>query len=167
MIDPRRVGIVGESAGGYSVLQALCTYPEVWAGGISHYGIGDLKKLAEMMHKFEKYYIQQLLFGYEPRNGEVFPACRIQNQDEIYRERSPCYHASTIKAPLLITQGTDDKVVPLSQATDMVNVIRNTPGAGEVELLVFEGEGHGWVRQESLKRAIEHETRWWEKTLLK
>lgn len=156
-VDSLRVGIVGASAGGYSVLRALIMYPTLWRGGISQYGIGDLEKLAGMMHKFEKFYIQQLLFGSRHDLG-------VEDMGNIYKERSPCFHAEKILAPVLFLQGTEDMVVPLSQAQEMADLMQG--GGVEVKLVVFEGEGHGFRQSANLKQAIEEETLWWSKTLL-
>ena len=51
LVDGTKAGIVGGSAGGYTVLQSLVTFPKIWAGGNSLYGIGDLKALSTDTHK--------------------------------------------------------------------------------------------------------------------
>lgn len=153
-IDKNRVGLIGASAGGYSVLQAIIRYPEVWAGAISLYGIGDLAQLARTMHKFEKFYLQQLLF-----NSQV-------EQSSIYEHRSPLFHADQIKTPLLLMHGADDKVVPLNQANEMIKTLANENNEIPVELMIMNGEGHGWTKQVNIEKSIEKETEWWEKTLL-
>lgn len=158
-IDASRVGIIGASAGGYGVLQALSLHPKMWAGGVSLYGIGDLKALAGMMHKFEKFYIQQLLFGVGYQKS-------VKEQENIYRDRSPCYHADHIAAPVMFMQGTEDKVVPLCQAQDMARVMKSCEGT-DVKLLVFEGEGHGFRQKANLRRALEEEEAWWRRTLVR
>ena len=153
-IDPTRVGIIGASAGGYSVLRSLALYPSTWAGGISLYGISDLKALVNTMHKFERYYIQRLLFGESMSSEE---------QAIIYKERSPCNNSDNIAAPVLLMQGREDVVVPLCQAQIMAESIH---GSGQYsKLLVFEGEGHGFRHGASLQSAIKEETAWWAKTL--
>lgn len=65
LIDPKRVAIRGGSAGGYTVLQALVNYPDVWAAGASSYGISDLVALAGETHKFER--------SVQIRRGRGFP----------------------------------------------------------------------------------------------
>lgn len=164
-IDARRVGIVGGSAGGYSVLQALCTYPGVWRGGVSLYGLGNLQLLEDMMHKYERHYVAQLVLGAVAANPAGLYTSG-QDKESVYRARSPCYHADKITAPLLLMQGSADSVVPPSQATEMVTAVRLRPGGGEVDLKIFEGEGHGWVRKDTMETALQLETAWWEKTLL-
>lgn len=55
LINGSCVGIIGESAGDYAVLQALCVYPDLWAGAVSLYGVSNLKALVKAMHKFESH----------------------------------------------------------------------------------------------------------------
>lgn len=51
-VDPKRVAIVGGSAGGYTVLASLCA-SKVFTAGVSLYGVSDLALLAGDTHKFE------------------------------------------------------------------------------------------------------------------
>ncbi len=134
LADPARLSIRGGSAGGYTTLAAL-TSSEVFAAGISLYGIGDLELLATDTHKFESRYLDGMVAPY--------PAGR-----ELYRERSPIHHLDRLSCPMLILQGAEDKVVPPNQAEAMADAVR-AKGL-PVELVVFEGEGHGFRRAESI-----------------
>ncbi|KAL2856165.1 Alpha/Beta hydrolase protein [Aspergillus pseudodeflectus] len=158
LIDKNRVGIVGESAGGYAVLQALTTYPDLWAAGISLYGISDLAAFARITHKFESRYIVSLVLGFE---GETWSE---EKREEVYRSRSAVYFADRVKAPLLLLQGDADTIVPLEQAVQMRDVLREK--GKSVEMVVFEGEGHGWAKGETIKRSLELEEEFWGRMLL-
>ena len=94
LVDGRRMAITGGSAGGYTVLQALCDAPDVFAAGASSYGISNLFKLAEFTHKFESQYMFKLVGG----TPEDVP--------EVYKARSPVFHADKIKSPLLVSWAT-------------------------------------------------------------
>lgn len=126
--DPRRVGISGGSAGGYTVLQSLVS-SSVFTAGISRYGIGDLEALAADTHKFESRYLDGLVGPYP-------------EQRRLYRERSPIHHVENLATPMLILQGRDDLVVPVTQAEAMASAVRDK--GLPVALLVFDGEGHGF-----------------------
>lgn len=155
-MDKNGVGIRGASAGGYIVLQALCDYPDTFSGGVSLYGIGNVRTLCDDTHKFESHYAFALLF--EPGASEA-------EKKRIFFERSPCYKANKITAPLLLLQGDADPAVPLSQAEEMVEMMQ---AAGrDPKLIVFQGEGHGFRRAENRIRAVEEEETWWKKALLK
>jgi dipeptidyl aminopeptidase/acylaminoacyl peptidase len=140
------VGIVGGSAGGYTVLRALELYPETFAGGVSYYGVADVRRLNDSTHKFESHYVSGLI-----------PKDQLD-------ERSPVHHADQFRAPLLLLQGEDDMVVPLEQAKLMERAMKTN--GHEVKLVTFEGEGHRFRKAENLKRALMEEEAWWRKTLL-
>ena len=67
---------------------------------------------------------------------------------DLYRDRSPVHRADTITAPLLILQGADDDIVPPAQSRAIADRVRAQ--GGEVELHLYEGEGHGWSRPETV-----------------
>ncbi|KAF8589761.1 alpha/beta-hydrolase [Ramaria rubella] len=148
LIDPKRTAIRGGSAGGYTVLATLVNKPKVFAAGTSLYGVSDLARLAEDTHKFESRYLEKLVGG----TPEQIP--------EVYKARSPITHADQIESPLLILQGSIDKVVPPSQAEAIVESVKKK--GGRVRYIVFEGEGHGWRKAENIKRGLELEQAWYQ-----
>jgi len=156
LIDVTKVGIVGESAGGYAVLQALYTHPDIWTAGISLYGISSLQGFAEITHKFESHYILGLVLGKGEWTKEATEA--------LYRKRSALYHVEKIKAPLLLLQGDVDTIVPVNQATQMEEAMKKV--GKTVEVVIFEGEGHGWHKEETMRASMELQTEFWAKTLL-
>ncbi|RDX52385.1 alpha/beta-hydrolase [Lentinus brumalis] len=148
LIDPQRTAITGGSAGGYTVLKVLCSAPDAFAAGTSAFGISDFFKLAEFTHKFESQYLFKLIGG------------RPEEIPDVYRERSPVFLADKIRAPLLVLQGSEDKVVPPNQAEAIVETIKKQ--GGRVEYVVFEGEGHGWRKEETIRAALEKELSFYE-----
>lgn len=139
LADPARIYIEGGSAGGYTTLRALTT-SDVFAAGISYFGVADLGALARDTHKFESRYLDGLVG-------------RWPEDEAVYAERSPINHLDRITAPMLILQGTEDKVVPPSQAKAIAAAARakGLPCA----LVMFDGEGHGFRRSESIRRSLE------------
>jgi dipeptidyl aminopeptidase/acylaminoacyl peptidase len=140
-VDGERLAIRGGSAGGYTTLRALTT-STIFAAGCSRYGIGDLTALATDTHKFESRYLHGLI-GPWP------------DAAELYRERSPINHVDALNCPMLILQGAEDAVVPPNQAETMAKAV--AAKGLDVELIVFEGEGHGFRRVETVERALEAE----------
>ncbi len=138
-VDPERLAIEGGSAGGYTTLAALA-FRDVFAAGISHYGIGDLETLARDTHKFESRYMDRLVGPYPETAAR-------------YRERSPVHHLDEISCPVLVLQGLDDMVVPPSQAEAIVATL----SANRIPhgYLAFEGEGHGFRGEAAIRRTIE------------
>ena len=79
----------------------------------------------------------------------------LPESEAVYQARSPLCHADRLNCPVLFLQGLDDKVVPPNQAETMVEALRRK--GVPVAYLAFEGEGHGFRRSDSIKRALEAE----------
>lgn len=139
-VDPKRLVIMGGSAGGLTVLLTLINHPGLFRAGICAYGVSNLFELAKDTHKFEAHYPDSLI-GPLPQAADL------------YRARSPFYHADRIADPILLFQGADDRVVPRQQSDTVVDVlVRNkVPHAYHV----YEGEGHGWRKSETIKHYYE------------
>lgn len=130
---PSRTVVLGSSSGGLSALGVLGRHRGLAAGGVVLYPVTDLAVLAEESHRFEAHYTLGLVGPLE--------------DTATYRERSPMSYADRIDVPLLVMHGDTDPVVPLSSTLAFVDRVRDA--GGDVELHVFEGEGHGF-------RAPEH-----------
>ncbi|MBW2735761.1 MAG: S9 family peptidase, partial [Deltaproteobacteria bacterium] len=135
--DAQRIVIMGGSAGGYTVLATLVEHPGVFAAGLCLYGISNLFSLVADTHKFEAYYLDRLI-GELPQDAET------------YRQRSPIFRAERIADPVAIFQGSEDTAVPPSQAEEIVASLRRRGVCHEYFL--YEGEGHGWRRPETIIR---------------
>ncbi len=140
-VDASRVIITGGSAGGYTTLQALVS-SDVFAAGVSRYGVGDLELLVRDTHKFESRYLDSLVGPY--------PA-----QRDLYLARSPIHHLGALRTPMLLLQGLDDRVVPPNQAETMARAVRDR--GLPVALVMFEGEGHGFRSVAARRRRLECE----------
>ncbi len=140
--DGERLLIRGGSAGGYTTICAL-TFTDEFAAGASYYGIADLEQFGGgETHKFELEY-EHTLVGPYPEAAEV------------YRARSAIHFVDQIRTPMLVLQGADDMVVPPSQAELIVGALRER-GIPHAYLL-FEGEGHGFRKAETIVTALEAE----------
>ena len=131
LADRSRMLIIGGSAGGYTVLNALSRYPESFKAGASLFGVTNLYAISLDTHKVELHYNDSLV-GTLPKD------------DIRYRDWSPAFHAGRIKAPLAVFQGEDDPVVPPDQARRLVRALRC---ANVVRF--YPGEGHGFRKPET------------------
>ncbi len=140
-VDGERLAIEGGSSGGYTALAALA-FRDVFAAGISYFGVGDLEALARDTHKFESRYLDRLVGPY-PEAAAV------------YRQRSPVHYLDEISCPVLVLQGLDDKIVPPAQAEAIVAALaaNHIPHA----YLAFAGEGHGFRGADAIRRSLEGE----------
>lgn len=153
LIDLSHIFIRGGSSGGYTALAAISNPPPdapsdvKWTGATSYYGISDLKKLAEDTHKFESKYPDGLLGG----SYEEIPT--------VWDDRSPINHVDDIDTPLLILQGSEDKVVPPEQAQLIADSMEKR--GKKYKYILFQGEGHGFRKAENIKKALEEELSWY------
>lgn len=134
LADPRRLVIMGTSAGGFTVLASLVKLPGFYRAGIAGYPVTEQFSLALETHKFEASYNDYLL-------GALPEAAAL------YRERSPLFHADQIRDALLLFHGADDPVVPLAQSDSVVAALRARGVPHEYH--VYAGEGHGWRKPET------------------
>jgi dipeptidyl aminopeptidase/acylaminoacyl peptidase len=127
-IDPRRVAIMGRSAGGYATLLALGQVPDVFQAGVaisapsSWFSYWDETELA-WTRRF-----RMKLMG--------LPVIK----QELYRRRSPVYHAANFRAPVLILHGAADPGVPVGQAKEMAAELARF--GKKHKCFIYEGEGH-------------------------
>ena len=140
-IDPDRCAIRGGSAGGFTVLAALA-FHDVFKAGANYYGVSDLAALAAETHKFESRYLDRLV--------APWPEGRA-----IYDQRSPIHHLEGFSAPLIVFQGSEDKVVPPDQSRAIVAALKSK--RIPVAYIEFEGEQHGFRRAENIIRSLEAE----------
>lgn len=138
LADPKRVAIRGGSAGGFATLLALAT-SKTFTAGTSLYGIADLAALVKETHKFESRYIGRLVGSSDL-------------SDPVWAEKSPINHIENVEAPLLLLQGSEDHVVPPSQAQMMKDALEKL--GRTVQLKIYEGEGHGFVRSDTIQDAL-------------
>ncbi|MFV0425715.1 MAG: S9 family peptidase [Beutenbergiaceae bacterium] len=140
-VDPARMAIRGGSAGGFTALAALAS-TDTFAAGTSRYGIADLAALAQQTHKFESRYLDRLIGPY-PQTGAV------------YTERSPLRHVEHIGVPVLLLQGSQDRVVPPAQSVAMAQALRERHIP--VAYIEFPDEGHGFRAAPAIAQALESE----------
>ncbi len=141
LADPARIAIDGGSAGGWTVLAAIAR-TDVFAAGLSRYGVGDARALAADTHDFEARYL----------DGLIGP---LPDAEELYIERSPLSHPDGFDVPMLLLQGAEDEVVPPAQAEAIRELLaaRGIPHA----YVLYEGEAHGFRRAETVIHALETE----------
>ncbi|WP_026057763.1 S9 family peptidase [Streptomyces sp. SS] len=140
--DPARLAVRGGSAGGWTAAASLVA-TDVYACGTIIYPVLDLSAWATgETHDFESQYL----------HGLVGPLDQVPAR---YKERSPVEHVDRVTAPFLLLQGLDDVICPPAQAE---RLLARAAGRGVPHAyLAFEGEGHGFRRDDTIIRALEAE----------
>lgn len=134
--DPKRVGIMGGSYGGYATLAGLAFTPDVYAAGVSIVGPSNLITL---LNSIPPYWEPIRKLFYERMGDPATPEGKAQLE-----RQSPLNSANKIKAPLLVVQGANDPRVNKAESDQIVIALRDR--GFPVEYLVAPDEGHGFAR---------------------
>ena len=118
------------------MLRSLQVHPGFYRAGVCYYGISNLFTLASDTHKFEARYLDSLVGALPEASAR-------------YRERSPIFHAGDIVDPIALFQGDEDRVVPRDQSDTLAASLRQRGVPHEYH--VYEGEGHGWRKRETVE----------------
>ncbi len=148
--DPRKIGITGESYGGYVTLLAIGKTPEVWSAAASEYGIVDWRSLLQHTDPRLQAYVKSLL-------GDPV------TDHKIYEEASPITYFHQVKAPLLLLQGENDPRVPKEEAQQVFDALK--AAGNTVELHYYPHEGHGFEKRENRIDALLRIVQWFDKYL--
>jgi len=101
--------------------------------------VTNLVTLTEHTHRFESRY-NDLLIGPLPEAASE------------YARRSPLARVAAIRAPVLLLQGTADRVVAAADTIGFADALR--AAGGDVTLQLYDGEGHGGWRPDARADAI-------------
>lgn len=135
---PATTVIIGGSAGGMTVLGVVTgAEAALVAGGVAAYPVTDLVELADRSHRYEAHYTDTLVAPRAPG-------------DAVLHGRSPSRRAAELRRPLLLHHGTEDPVVPFEGTVAFADAARRA--GADVELELFEGEGHGFSDPDAQRR---------------
>jgi dipeptidyl aminopeptidase/acylaminoacyl peptidase len=135
-VDPKRVGIMGGSYGGYATLAGVAFTPDLYKAAVDIVGPSNLVTLLEST---PPYWEAQRKFLFARMADLNTPAGQAW-----LKERSPLHSADKIKTPLLVVQGANDPRVNKAEAEQIVVALRDR--GFPVEYLLAPDEGHGFAR---------------------
>lgn len=146
-VDPQRIGIMGRSYGGFMVLAAITTYPELWAAAVDMVGIANFLSFFENTGVWRRH-LRAIEYGDPERDADFL------------RSISPLFHVDRITTPLLVLHGENDPRVPVGEAKQIVDAVkaRGVP----TELILFPDEGHFMLRQSTQLKAYTAMGTWFE-----
>ena len=130
--DSKRIAVMGGSYGGFMVLSAITTYPDLWAAAVDIVGIANFVTFLENTGPWRRK-LREAEYG------------SLERDREFLEQISPIRHVDRIVAPLFVVHGANDPRVPVGEAEQVVAALRsrNVP----VEYMRFEDEGHGLVKR--------------------
>lgn len=135
--DSSRVAIYGGSYGGYATLAGLTFTPDLYACGIDYVGVSNLFTFMNTIPPYWKPYLEMMyeMVGHPQKDSALLAAA------------SPVLHADKIIKPLFIAQGANDPRVNKAESDQMVEALRRR--GVEVEYMVKDNEGHGFINEEN------------------
>jgi dienelactone hydrolase len=134
--DPKRIGILGASYGGYATLAGVAFTPDLYQAAVDIVGPSNLVTLLESTPPYWEAQ-RKLLFARMADLGTPEGQAWL-------KERSPLSSADKIKTPLLVVQGANDPRVNKAEAEQIVIALRDR--GFPVEYLLAPDEGHGFAR---------------------
>ncbi|MEC7262833.1 MAG: alpha/beta fold hydrolase, partial [Bacteroidota bacterium] len=137
-IDGEKIGIIGGSYGGYMTMAALTYAPEEFDVGVNLFGVTNwirtLKSIPPWWESFKDALYKEL--------GDPYSADSVR-----LKQISPLFHTDKVTKPLIVLQGSQDPRVLQAESDEIVAGVRKN--GVPVEYVLFEDEGHGFVKKEN------------------
>ncbi|HYJ12518.1 MAG TPA: S9 family peptidase [Thermomicrobiales bacterium] len=129
-----RIAVMGQSYGGYMTLASLTFLPDLWSAAVDVVGIASFVTFLERTGPWRR----------EHRSHEYG---FLETDREMLEEISPLNYVDRISTPLFVIHGRNDPRVPLFEAEQIVAAL--AARQQEVELRVFDDEGHGLSKRQN------------------
>jgi dipeptidyl aminopeptidase/acylaminoacyl peptidase len=148
--DPKRLGIMGGSYGGYMVTAAITEFPDLFAAAADLFGMVNFETFFKHTEPWMAA-ISTVEYG-DP-----------VTQADLLRRLSPIHKIDRIRTPTIVLHGANDTNVPVVEAEQVVDNLkrRNVP----VEYVLFPDEGHGWRKTPNRIRSTVAIVEWFDKYL--
>jgi dipeptidyl aminopeptidase/acylaminoacyl peptidase len=146
--DPKRLGVMGWSFGGYMTAWAITQTRRFKAASVGA-GVTNLVSQAGTTDVPSQ---RLAYFGAFPWDDPQF-----------YQARSPVLHAKGVTTPTLIQHGEQDRRVPIGQGHELYNALKQQ--GAPVRMLVLPRQGHGPTEPRMLLRVMRTNLEWFEKHL--
>lgn len=137
-IDAEKIGIIGGSYGGYMTMAALTFAPEEFDVGVNIFGVTNWIRTLRSIPPW-----------WEAQKEALYKELGDPNSTDSVRLReiSPLFHTDKVTKPLIVLQGAQDPRVLQVESDEIVAGVRKN--GVPVEYVLFEDEGHGFVKKEN------------------
>ena len=136
--DPKRLGVMGGSYGGYMVMAGLTEFPGLFAAGADLFGIVNFETFFRDTEPWMAA-ISTVEYG-DPKT-----------QRELLQKLSPIHKLDRIRTPTIVLHGANDTNVPVVEAEQVVSTLKKN--GVPVEYVLFPDEGHGFRKLPNRVRA--------------
>ena len=149
LVDKTKVGVMGWSQGGY-ISAFLTTHDSARFRAVS---------VGAEISNWVTYYVSTDIHPFTRQYLKATP----WDDPEIYRKTSPMTYIKGAKAPTLIQHGDSDQRVPVSDAFELYQGLRDQ--GVETRLALYKGFGHGLNKPKALRHALQENLDWFDKHL--
>ncbi len=136
-INAERIGIIGGSYGGYMTMAALTFKPEEFDVGVNIFGVTNWLRTLKSIPPWWESFKEAL---YKEMGDPVKDSVRLHRI-------SPLFHTENVTKPLMVLQGAKDPRVLQVESDEIVAGVKKN--GVPVEYVLFEDEGHGFVKKEN------------------
>lgn len=140
-IDKDKIGIIGGSYGGFMTMAALVHQPEVFDVGVNIFGVTNWLRTLKSIPPWWESFKDAL---YEEMGDPNIDSVRLH-------KISPLFHAEKVVRPLMVLQGAKDPRVLQVESDEIVAAVKKN--GVPVDYVLFEDEGHGFVKKENQIKA--------------
>jgi dipeptidyl aminopeptidase/acylaminoacyl peptidase len=152
LADKNNIAVTGRSHGGFLTMSCMTRYPELWAVGSAIVPfLNWLKSHKDSREDLQHWNIENM--GDPEENRELWIA------------RSPYFFLDKVNAPVQMICGGNDPRCPASDSIDARDKLVEL--GKEVELLIYEDEGHSFLDMENVIDAEEKRVEFMAKALEK
>lgn len=131
----KKIAVTGRSHGGYLTMTCLTGYPELFAGGSAVVPfLNWIKSHKESREDLQHWNIENM--------GDP------EDNKDLWIARSPYFFLDRVNAPVQMICGENDPRCPASESIDARNKLVEL--GKEVELLLYKGEGHSFLKIENV-----------------
>lgn len=133
-IDSKKMVIMGGSYGGYMTLRSLTKIPNTFKAAVDIFGVSNLITFSENIPEDWRFFFDKMVGN------------PVKDKEKLM-EQSPINSLEKIDCPLLVIQGAKDPRVTKSESDQVVERLKAMKKT--VEYLVFDDEGHGFLKAEN------------------
>ena len=133
--DPEKIAATGKSHGGYLTMTCLTLFPDLWAAGSA-------------VVPFLNFFTSHENSRPDLQHWDIENMGDPHENFDLWRERSPYFFLDRVKAPVQFICGENDPRCPPGESESARDRLLDL--GREVDFVLYEGEGHSFLKTENI-----------------